>query len=291
MNTQSGFFLEDESGSTLMDRIAEALPEQVRADYYREMLHFRQLPEEDEMLRILRAMQFLVLLIQQAPGQVAEERKQLSTLLAVSLKSLQQTHQASVDYQKQLEQRIVELPEAIARGISPEAIANKINESLRQQFAKAGLPETAKALNSVSRDLREAAKQFDETAIKLTGTYRGIAAQAAESIANLETRLASATQTAENAARSLTKTFWSEYRWSVAALTSAALYVGFAGGMIVQHGSKAKASAPNTSQSAPMLQAAPSVPAVPATPSIAASKVNRKKHSQAQPVQQEPTMP
>ena len=42
----------------LIDRIANALPAEVRADYYREMRHCRSLPENDEMLRILRAMQF-----------------------------------------------------------------------------------------------------------------------------------------------------------------------------------------------------------------------------------------
>jgi len=51
----------------LIDRIAEKLPPDVRADYYRR--HCRSLPENDEMLRILRAMQFLVLLIEQAPEQ------------------------------------------------------------------------------------------------------------------------------------------------------------------------------------------------------------------------------
>ena len=52
----------------LIDRIAEALPAEVRADYYRELRHCRSLPENDEMLRILRAMQFLVLLIHEAPS-------------------------------------------------------------------------------------------------------------------------------------------------------------------------------------------------------------------------------
>ena len=31
----------------LIDRIANALPEEVRADYYREMAHCRALPETD----------------------------------------------------------------------------------------------------------------------------------------------------------------------------------------------------------------------------------------------------
>jgi hypothetical protein len=54
-----------------LDRIANALPPDVRADYYREMRHVRSLPENDEMLRILRAMQFLSALIFDTPLRTA----------------------------------------------------------------------------------------------------------------------------------------------------------------------------------------------------------------------------
>ena len=61
------------SNDDLIDRIAKALPVDVRADYYRELNHCRSLPEHDEMLRILRAMQFLTLLMNQVPQRVAAE--------------------------------------------------------------------------------------------------------------------------------------------------------------------------------------------------------------------------
>jgi len=54
----------------LVDRIAQDLPADVRAAYYRELNHCRSLPESDEMLRILRAMQFLTLLMRQVPDKV-----------------------------------------------------------------------------------------------------------------------------------------------------------------------------------------------------------------------------
>ena len=60
----------------LIDRIADNLPADLRADYYREMRHCRSLPENDEMLRILRAMQCLTVLIHQAPARLATEREQ-----------------------------------------------------------------------------------------------------------------------------------------------------------------------------------------------------------------------
>ena len=61
----------------LTDRIANSLPVEIRADYYREMRHCRSLPENDEMLRILRAMQFLTLLIHEAPARMTVERERL----------------------------------------------------------------------------------------------------------------------------------------------------------------------------------------------------------------------
>ena len=54
----------------LIDRIAEALPLDIRADYYRELRHCRSLPDNDEMLRILRIMQFLTVLIHQVPERI-----------------------------------------------------------------------------------------------------------------------------------------------------------------------------------------------------------------------------
>src|SRR5689334_23102141 len=87
----------------LIDRIANALPEELRADYYRELSHCRNLPENDEMLRILRAMQFLVILMERVPGQVALEGERLSQVLARGIDSMDAAHRASVAYQKHLE--------------------------------------------------------------------------------------------------------------------------------------------------------------------------------------------
>ena len=61
----------------LIDRIANALPDELRADYYRELRHCRSLPENDEMLRILRVMQFLVVLTVQVPDRMATCRLQI----------------------------------------------------------------------------------------------------------------------------------------------------------------------------------------------------------------------
>src|SRR5438876_3225953 len=96
-------------GPDLIDRIANALPAEVRADYYRELRHCRSLPENDEMLRILRAMQFLTLLIQEAPNRVAVEREKLERLFRAALNTLEKSLQTGEAYKRQLDQRLSRL--------------------------------------------------------------------------------------------------------------------------------------------------------------------------------------
>ena len=94
----------------LIDRIANALPEEVRAEYYRELRHCRSLPENDEMLRLLRAMQFLVLLIEQAPSRVAEERERLDKLLATAVDNITKMSAASEAYHIALQRKLTAAP-------------------------------------------------------------------------------------------------------------------------------------------------------------------------------------
>lgn len=111
--------------SDLIDRIANALPAEVRADYYRELRHCRSLPENDEMLRILRAMQFSVVLMVQAPERMATERQRLEQAIADALSTLQEISESTEAHRAQLDQRLVQLPADIAEGINPEAVATK----------------------------------------------------------------------------------------------------------------------------------------------------------------------
>jgi len=285
VSTPSDLFTQTEPD--LIDRIADALPEHVRADYYREMSHLRLLPENDEMLRILRAMQFLALLIEQAPAEMAYERQELSALLTASLQSMQQTHQAGLAYQKKLEQRLIQLPEEIARGISPEAIAAKINESLRQQFAQTGMPETAQALGVIAKQLNQSAGEFHKTTVELTGTYRGVAAQASDAMVNMQNRISAVTYIASEAVRELKVAFLREYKWSVAVLTLTGILVGVPLGMLFEHGREA--NSPDPGQAAPMVQALPSAP--PAAPAAGTAKPVHKKHMQPPPAPQAPSAP
>ena len=54
-----------------IDEIAELLPSEQRQLWYRDMAHLRRLPEDDELLRLARAMGFLALITRQAPVEIA----------------------------------------------------------------------------------------------------------------------------------------------------------------------------------------------------------------------------
>ncbi len=217
-----------------IDRIANALPVEVRADYYREMRHCRSLPENDEMLRILRAMGFLVLLMVQAPERMATERLRFEEAMAGALRTLQEICESSDAHRAQLDQRLVQLPADIAEGISPVAIAAIINESLRQQFVQSTIPATAEALAVAAVQIKKATAEFGRSANTLGDSYQGAAEGARKAIANLESTSSHAVSSTRRAANEFVSVFREEYRWSVYTLTGLALLVGIGVGMWYQ---------------------------------------------------------
>src|SRR5262245_39032297 len=134
----------------IVDRIARDLPVEVRAAYYRELNHCRSLPENDEMLRILRAMQFLTLLMREVPERVSIERERLEQLFRGGMESLTEFVSSAESQRSMIDNRLAALPEEVAQGIHPDVIAREINESLRQQFVQSTLPQTAKAMTAIA---------------------------------------------------------------------------------------------------------------------------------------------
>src|SRR5439155_14223812 len=166
----------------LIDRIANALPAEVRADYYRELRHCRSLPENDEMLRILRAMQYLTLPMVQATARAAAVGEGFEKLFNSALETRQNTLRSGQEYQRKLNQRLSRLPEEIATGISPRDIVYNINESLHQEFVKSTIPQTARALAHSAAQMEKVSAEFKTTASTLGDSYRCVAESARRSI-------------------------------------------------------------------------------------------------------------
>ena len=175
----------------LIDRIADSLPADVRADYYREMRHCRSLSENDEMLRILRAMQFLTLLIHQAPARLATEREQLDLKLDGCVSSLMT-----------IEKRLDALPEGVSSKIGPDKVAARINESLRQQFFETTIPQSGEALAFAAAQLKRSVAEFVTTMREINNKYDGAATEARAAIDGIQSSIAFATRTSKEATES-----------------------------------------------------------------------------------------
>lgn len=215
------------SEADLIDRIAELLPSEQRPLWYREMAHLRRLPADDEMLRIAHAMGFLALVTRQAPEEMAKEREQLTAILDRSVTTILAAESNVVALHQRLEARLAQLPEEITSGISPEAIAGKISESLRQQFVASGIPETAHSLAAVAKQNKQTAADFDQTAKQLTHSYQGAVTNAHHAIGEMRTAMTSAAETVQRSANSLVRTFLGHYKWALHWLLVFGIALGF----------------------------------------------------------------
>lgn len=201
-----------DSKADLIDGVADGLPEEHRAGYYREMLYCRSLPQSDEMLRILRIMGYLMIMMQQVPNGIAVEREKFVEILREALDAIRKARQAAEADHRRLEERLAGLPTAIAEGIDPHAIAGKINENLRQLFMQSTIPQTADALAVLAREMKTTTAQFSDVGRELGGTYRSAASEARAAVQNIEASVTRAADGAKRAADNLSWTFSKTYR-------------------------------------------------------------------------------
>jgi hypothetical protein len=223
----------------LFDAIAKLLDPGQRAYFYQRMLYFRQLRPEDEILRLVEAIGLLALLIRDAPHAVAREREQLAQLLEASLATMHAAGEAWQAYHQQLDDRLTRLPADLAQGISPDAIARAIAESLRQQFVQSGVPATADALTAVSKQLTQATAQFQRAAEQLRACT-GVEEQARGAMDQMSRSLSNATHSAQRSVVELTHQLRVEYTRAVYVLCGAVWLFGIVGGMGFERWSRAR---------------------------------------------------
>jgi hypothetical protein len=198
----------------LIDQISKLLPKEVAAEYYREMLYCSSLPENDEMLRILRILQILTALMEGIPSRVMVEREALEQLFNEAASQLKTVLHSSESYQKQLDEKLFRLPGEITKGIQPKDIARDINESLQRQFNASTIPQTAVALGKVAEQLSRAHTDFSSAAKDIGDSCRGSLAQAREAIEKIRSTIEGSAKAARSASEDLSVKFKSAY-WSV----------------------------------------------------------------------------
>ena len=221
----------------LIDRIANALPsDDVRTAYYREMRHLRSLPENDELLRILRAMMFLTVLTEQVPVRVLTERVKLETACRDAITTANNLEKVGSEYYKQLNQKLTQLPTDIAAGISPEAIVKNINADLKRQFDISTIPIVAKKLYENAGIIQTAAEEYTKATSDLCGSWRSASDEAHEAINKIETAVLKAAEASKKAAINFSNTFNKAYYLSLSVFCALSLVVGIIiGGWISDH--------------------------------------------------------
>jgi hypothetical protein len=118
------------------------------------------------------------------------------------------------------------LPAEIAQGMSPSAIAERIAESLRQQFLQSGIPQTADALALAAKKMNDTTAEFQRRAAALTNCYLGAVKNADCAIADISRHIRQATDYAERSITAIRTSFLLDYKLSLTVLSSAALVLG-----------------------------------------------------------------
>jgi hypothetical protein len=209
-----------------IDRIAKFLPVEARAGFYRELRHCRSLPQNDEMLRIIRAMQYLVLIMVKLPEQMALERERFEQIVSRCENLLGEVHEFVDEATRQIDQRLAQVSADIAKALNPPAVAAEINESLRQQFVKTTIPETADALAVNAAQIKKATSDFVSATDSLNNAYDGAVVKAHRAIQSLETTSSQAISGNKRQADELMAVVRQDYRWLLFALPALCILIG-----------------------------------------------------------------
>ena len=199
----------------LIEKIAYGLPLEVRAEFLNEMRYLRSLPENDELLRILRVMQFLTLMMEQVPVRVLKEREKLEIACRDAITTANNLEKVGSEYCRKLYQKLIRLPDEIASGISPEEIVECINGNLKKQFNATTIPIIANELAANAKHIKTATMEYTRASSELCDSWRSAADEAHNAIDKIQTAISGAVETSKKAAIKLSKTFDRAYHWSL----------------------------------------------------------------------------
>ena len=170
----------------LIEKIANSLPFETRADYLNEMRHLRSLPENDEMLRILHVMQFLTLMTEQVPSRILTEREKLETACQEIIFTAHRLEKTGGEYYRQLDQRLIELPVDIAAKLNPAEIVALINSLLKRQFEATTIPTIANELAANIDTIKTATKEYARESKELSASWRSTSNEAYKTIEKIK---------------------------------------------------------------------------------------------------------
>ena len=211
----------------------------------------------DEMLRILEAMGVLALLTRETPAAIAEERKELQSILESSASHARGIERRMEAYTTRLESRLTQLPKELETGLDPPRLAKLLSESLRQCFQRSGLPDTGSALSRSCAELNSVQKQLLNVLREVAHPDIGIVARTKSANDSLLRSMTIRAQQMEDFLARLEKQIWATWLPVVA---SAALALGFVLGTWFANERTATPDTPRAAQAQQGLAAPSGVP-------------------------------
>ena len=159
-----------------LSSLAARLPDPQDREWYAALVtYIHSLPPNDELVKVAQLFGFLTLMGRQLPEAIAAEHTKLREFLLKAYAALQQEVKTNASYHEKLNERLSKLPEEIAVGVKPEAIARAMSESFRQQLVQTGLQDTSRLLQSSVKDLKQVSGALDGVVQPLKAQYSGIA--------------------------------------------------------------------------------------------------------------------
>src|ERR1700691_2126304 len=171
-------------------------------------------------------MQYLVLIMVKLPEQMALERERFEQIVSRCEKLLGDVHEFVDEASRQIDHRLAQVSADIAKALNPPAVAAEINESLRQQFIKTTIPETADALAVNAAQIKKATSDFVSVTDSLNNAYDGAVVKADRAIQSLETTSSQAISGNKRQADELMAVVRQDYRWLLFALPVLCILIG-----------------------------------------------------------------
>ena len=217
----------------LIEKISYGLPLEVRAEFLNEMRYLRSLPENDELLRILRVMQFLTLLMEQVPMRVLTEREKLEHACSEIIGIAKRLETTGSKYYQELDQRLTRLPGDIATGISPKAIVGLINDNLKKQFTLSTIPIVAKELAINAETIKTATREYTRASGELCDSWQETADEAQKTIEKINGAVSGAVKATQKAALDFSDIFKKTYKKALWILCAMALATEIMIGLVI----------------------------------------------------------
>jgi hypothetical protein len=158
--------------------LTEKLPDPQDREWFAGLVSYvNSLPEEDEFVKIAQLFGFLTLIGRELPENLEQERQHFRKLLLDAHGEFKKQIQTNANYHDKLTERLNQLPQEIADGVKPEAIAKSMAEAFRQQIAATGIQETKTILSAATTDLKKVTRELDAAVQPITDRYGALSEQ------------------------------------------------------------------------------------------------------------------